>query len=77
MSSYHLPMDLALIRWSVVCVSWAELSSGHAPHLPAFLAGWYCRQIGASRPENVGDFKDSFNVGWREADTTIAIESKK
>ncbi len=76
-SAYHLPMDLALTRWSVVCTSWGELANGHAPYLPAFLAGWYCRQIGASHPETFGQYNNSFNVGWREADTEIAIASRE
>ena len=76
-SSFVLPFDLALVRWSVVCRSWGELSAGHAPLLTAFLAGWGCRCIGASMPENLGTFRDSFRVGWREADTMIAIETQR
>lgn len=72
-----LPLDLALIRWSVVCQSWGELSSGHAPLLPAFLAGWCCRCIGADMPVNVGQFKDSFRAGWCEADDQIIIASRE
>lgn len=72
-----LPFELALIRWSVVCTSWGELATGYAPLLTAFLAGWGCRCIEASMPENLGAFRDSFRVGWREADTMIAIERQK
>ena len=72
-----LPLDLALIRWSVVCQSWGELSSCHAPLLPAFLAGWCCRCIGADMPVNVGQFKDSFRAGWCEADDQIIIASRE
>lgn len=76
-TSFVLPLDLALVRWSVVCTSWGELSAGHAPLLTAFLAGWGCRCIGASMPEDLGTFRDSFRVGWREADTMIAIETQR
>jgi len=76
-AGFVLPFDLALVRWSVVCTSWGELSAGHAPLLTAFLAGWGCRCIGASMPENLGTFRDSFRVVrplrrrgiWREADS--------
>lgn len=75
-SAHHLPMDLALARWSVVCESWGELAGGHAPYLPAFLAGWYTRQIGVEMPDDLGTFKDSYRVGWREADQEVAIDSR-
>ncbi|GAA5124615.1 hypothetical protein JIN84_12905 [Luteolibacter yonseiensis] len=72
----QLTLELALIRWSVMCKTWGELAAGHAPHLPAFLAGWMCRQIGASMPAELGQFRDSFRVGWREADQQIEIASR-
>ncbi|RRJ96822.1 hypothetical protein Ga0100231_023945 [Opitutaceae bacterium TAV4] len=72
-----LSLDIALIRWSVVCRQWEGFSAGNAPLLGAFLAGWYCRSIGASMPEDVGQFRESFRVGWREADQQIEIESRK
>lgn len=71
-----LPMELALTRWSVVCRKWHEGASGSAPVLPAFLAGWFCRCIGASEPVQLGEFPDSFRAGWREADDHIAIASR-
>lgn len=72
-----LPFELALIRWSVTCKRWDELSAGHAPILTAFLAGWCCRCIGTSMPDNVGTFRDSFRIGWREADEQIEIASRQ
>ena len=72
-----LPFEMALIRWSVVCTSWGDMSGGYYPLLTAFLAGWGCRCIEVSMPENLGTFRDSFRVGWREADTMIAIERQK
>jgi len=72
-----LSMDLALIRWSVKCAAWTEMSAGNAPLLQAFLAGWCCRCIGASQPEDMGMFRDSFMSGWYEADTMIVIEKQK
>ena len=72
-----LPLDLALIRWAVVCQSWAELASGSAPLLSAFLAGWCCRCIGASQPSDLGQFRDSFRVGWREAGQQVEMEARQ
>ncbi len=72
-----LPLDLALIRWAVVCQSWADLAAGSAPLLSAFLAGWCCRCIGASQPADLGQFRDSFRVGWREADQQVEIEARQ
>lgn len=71
-----LPLELALIRWSVVCRQWHEFANDQ-PLLSAFLAGWCCRSIGASRPEHVGTFRDSFNTGWREADDMVTIKSRQ
>ncbi len=71
-----LPFELALTRWSVVCIIWRDLASDH-PNLTAFLAGWGCRCIGATMPETIETFRDSFRVGWREADTMIAIEIQR
>lgn len=71
-----LPLDVAMARWSETCASWNAMAAGSAPALGAFLAGWYCRCIGASRPEDEGMFRESFRAGWREADAQIAIESR-
>lgn len=71
-----LPLELAFIRWSVVHRGWHEIG-GDCPLLLAFLAGWSCRCIGASMPEDVGQFRDSFRVGWREADDQITIASRQ
>lgn len=71
-----LPLDLAFIRWSVVHRGWHEIG-GDCPLLLAFLAGWSCRCIGASQPIDLGTFRDSFRVGWREADDQIAIASRQ
>ena len=71
-----LPLELALVRWSVVHRGWHEIG-GDCPLLQAFLAGWSCRCIGASMPEDVGQFRDSFRVGWREADDQITIASRQ
>ena len=77
MNALVLPLDLALTRWAVVCQSWGELAHGHAPLLSAFLAGWCCRCIGASQPDDLGQFRDSFRVGWREADQQVEIEARQ
>lgn len=71
-----LPLETALIRWSVVHRQWHELAND-MPLLTAFLAGWCCRCIDVSEPENIGVFRDSFRSGWREADTMIAIEKQR
>ena len=69
-------LDLAIIRYAVVSVKWKDLS-GDIPYLPAFLAGWFCRAICASEPADVGVFRDSFRVGWRESDAQQAIASRE
>lgn len=77
MSAEHnivLPLELALVRWSVVCQSWQSMSAGHSPLLTAFLAGWGCRCIGIEIPSQYHEFRDSFRAGWREADTEISIQ---
>lgn len=71
-----LPLELAFIRWSVVHRGWHEIG-GDCPLLLAFLAGWSCRCIGASQPADLGTFRDSFRVGWREADEQITIASRQ
>ncbi len=71
-----LPFDLALTRWSVMCIVWRDLAGDH-PNLTAFLAGWGCRCIGAAMPEKIEAFRDSFRVGWKEADDQIAIERQR
>jgi len=73
-----LTLDLALIRWSVVHRRWHELASD-MPYLPAFLAGWGMRVMEADMPpaEALGTFKDSFRVGWREADEQLAILARR
>ena len=72
-----LTIDIALIRWSVVCGTWDDMSSGHAPNLQAFLAGWCCRVIGATMPICLGTMRDSFRVGWREADQQVEIAARE
>ena len=67
-------LDLALIRWAVVCHQWRE-NGGIHPQLGAFLAGWFlrdCSHKNAIRPDGMA-FRDSFRRGWQEADTEIAI----
>jgi hypothetical protein len=73
---FILPLELAFIRWSVVDRGWTEFS-GDGPLLSAFLAGWLCRCIGTSEPLNLGTFRDSFRVGWREADDQIIIMGRR
>ena len=71
-----LPLEHAFLRWSVVHRQWHE-SFSDCPVLAAFLAGWMCRCIGSSMPENPGHFRDSFRVGWREADIAIGIAGRR
>lgn len=75
-SGLILPIDLALIRWSVVHQRWHE-TANDMPLLQAFLAGWCCRCIGASQPDSVGTFRASFFAGWREADDQVVIASRQ
>ena len=69
-------INTALIRWSVVCRRWNDLSSGHAPILGAFLSGWFWRDMGNPMPSDCGVFQDSFRIGYKEADETITIEDR-
>lgn len=69
-----LTLDLGLIRWSVMCDKWNDLAQGSAPQLGPFLAGWFTRAMGAEMPSDLGMFRDSYRVGWREADTQISIQ---
>ncbi len=71
--TYIPPFELALIRWSVVCGRWNEMSV-HTPNLTAFLAGWGSRCVGLKIPEKMECLVDSFRAGWAEADTEIVIE---
>ena len=70
-------LDMAMVRWGVVCCSWRELGNSF-PDIGAFLAGWFLRVLGAEMPpkEKLGRCPDSFRVGWREADTQIVIASR-
>jgi len=72
--TYIPPFELALIRWSVVCGRWHEMSSGSMPNLTAFLGGGGSRCVGLPIPGKMECLVDSFRVGWAEADTAIAIE---
>lgn len=67
-------LDLALIRWSVVCRQWHDFG-GDAPMIGPFLAGWFMRDMKADMPEqlSLGTFRDSFRKGWGECDTQLAI----
>lgn len=67
-----LSLELALIRWSVVHLRLSALKGG-PPELRGFLAGWFCREIGATEPEDVGMYRDSWRMGCRKADDQIAI----
>lgn len=69
-------LELAFVRWSVVCQRWEELAAGHRPYLSAFLAGWMCRVCDTSLPEYLGQFKDSFLAGHKEACDLIEIQER-
>ncbi len=71
-----LPLELAMIRWSVVHRKWHDLAND-MPEIQAFLAGWCCRCIGTSEPEELGQFKESFRAGWKEADDQIVIATRQ
>lgn len=72
-----LPLDLAMIRWSVVCQSWNELAAGHAPILSVFLTGWGWRAMDLDLPKDLGRFRDSFRVGYCEADAQVTINLRQ
>ena len=63
-----LTIDQAITRYAVVSEEWRDFGGqASMPYIPAFLAGWNMRAIGAPEPENVGQWRDSFRVGYREA----------
>ena len=72
-----LPIELALIRWSVVHQRWSDFSSGNMPCVKAFLAGWFCRTIEADEPLDKGQYRDSFRAGWVEASEQIVINNRR
>lgn len=73
---YILPLESALERWSAASREWLEFVSGHTPILTAFLTGWGWRCMGLEVPKDVGTFRESFRVGWREADEAITIAQR-
>jgi len=68
-------LNYALVRWSVVCDKWGELSNS-APDLKAFLAGWLCNSIQASLLEELPIFRDSFNKGWSECENAKFLQEE-
>jgi len=68
-------LELAIIRYAVVCERWQQLGQGHTPYLNAFLAGWLMRTI-VEPNDYSGPFKDSFRAGYDEADTQLEIQSR-
>jgi hypothetical protein len=72
----ELPIELALTRWSVVHLRWNEIG-GIIPSLTAFLAGWCSRCIGASEPQEIGMFRDSYRAGWKEASEQLVIAGRE
>lgn len=73
---HHLPLDIALTRWSVVHRVWHEMAND-CPNLGAFLAGWFCRCTGVAKPIKEGACRDSFRAGWKEASEQIGIDLQK
>ena len=66
-------LDKALTRWAVAFQGWQSVG-GAMPVLGAFLAGWFCRDLGGLRdPPKGTSLKDSWKKGWDEADSEIAI----
>lgn len=70
-------LDLALTRWSVMCIAWHDQSAGHHPQLGAFLAGWFRRDMGMPLDEPPNWCRDSYRVGYREADNMIKIQQRE
>jgi hypothetical protein len=68
-------LELAIIRYAVVCERWQKLTPGHTPYLNAFLAGWLMRTIDEPNDYS-GTGKDSFRAGWTEADMQLEIQSR-
>lgn len=74
-----LTLDLALIRWAVVCGDRERAVGGSSPSLGPFLAGWFLRDMGATCPERdaLGVYVASFRAGWKEADSAIRIRMRE
>jgi|19_taG_2_1085344.scaffolds.fasta_scaffold59180_2 hypothetical protein len=69
-----LTLDLAMVRYSVVCERWGD-KIGDAPYLTAFIAGWCCRSVGMPWLSNseIGAYPASYRAGWAEADDFAKI----
>lgn len=72
-----LPLDLAVIRYSVVCEKWGNLSNSAAPHFGAFLAGWYMRCVGLPPPMQYHISRESLRAGWAQANEQVAINVRE
>lgn len=71
-------LDQALSRYAVVSVSWNNFSCGNYPILGAFLAGWFCRDMGLEIPDELPAVGcDSFRKAWLECDSFLAILSQQ
>lgn len=68
-----LTLDLAIIRYAVVCERWQKLSTGMVPVFGAFVCGWFGRDMGQSVDVGAGTFRDSWRAGWAEADSAKQI----
>jgi hypothetical protein len=70
-------IELAIIRYAVVCEKWKSIG-GTYPILGAFICGWFMRDMNGENFVDVSSqFRDSYRVGWNEADTMLKIEEQK
>lgn len=71
-------LDIALIRWSVTCISWHDLSAGYHPQLLPFLLGWVAADIGLTLPPALPDWCcDSIRKGYKECEDHLAILAQR
>jgi hypothetical protein len=70
-------LSLALHRWYASSRSAEELAPGYVRQLGPFLAGWFCREMGASEPAHLGTARDSFRAGWRECEGQMRIAARE
>jgi len=68
-------LDYAITRFAVASSDWRDIGGGQ-PYLPAFLAGWFACVCKVTCIDG-GTHRDSFNRGWKEAESALVIEERE
>lgn len=69
-------LDYAILRFAAAHHDNENRAGGSSPHLPAFLAGWFCAASGVPMPAELGTFRDSFRRGYREQTQSAEIAGR-